>query len=139
MSLRYNFSPASGTADGLAAGSVLAGNALMVNDGGRQKAFAVSALVSVDCETNTLTMAGRWSVSNDGSTWVVATNGPQNASGVVFATGTGGADAVVARAFEAPEAVYGWRFARFEVVTGVTTGAAADTYAISYCFRTQSR
>jgi hypothetical protein len=135
MSLRYAFSPATGTADTLVAGSVIAGNTVEVNDGQRQKAFALSALVTVDCETNTMTMSGRWSVSNDGSTWVTVTNGPQNAAAVVLATGTAGADAAVTKAFEAPDAVYGWRKARFEIVTGVVTGNTVDTYSISYSLR----
>jgi len=137
MALRYAFSPATGNANTLVAGSVISGNAVDVNDGVRQKAFGVSALVTVDCETNTLTMATRWECSNDGSTWVTITNGPQNAAAVTFATGTAGADPDVTRCVVAPDAIYGWRKARLSLVTGVVTGNTVDTYAISYCFRTQ--
>jgi hypothetical protein len=95
----------------------------------------LSALVVVDCETSTLTMAGKWQVSNDGSTWIDAAHDPQNPAAVVFATGTAGADAAITRSFPAPDSIYGWRKARFAIVTGAATGAATDTYAISYCYR----
>lgn len=135
MSLRYNFSPASGNANGLAAASVITGNALDINDGQRQKVYGLSALVTVLAETSSLTFAGKWQVSNDGSTWVDVANGSQNAAAVVLATGTGGADTAVTKAVPVPEAAYGWRKARFSLVTAGATGATADTYAISYCFR----
>lgn len=135
MPLRYNALPNSGTFNGLTATAVN-GLAVDMGDNARQKVRNLSALASVDCETSTMTMAGFWEVSNDGTTWVTVTNGPQNAASVVFATGTAGADPVVTRAFEAPPAVYGWRKARFSIINGVAAGAAADTWAISYSFRT---
>lgn len=136
MSLwRYNFSAATGNADTLVAGSVIAGNALLTGDNSRQKVRNLSALVTVDCETDTLTMAFKWQVSNNGSTWVDVANGSQNAAAVVFATGSAGSDAAVTKMFPAPDSVYGWKYVRAAIVTGVTTGAAVDTYSIGYCFR----
>lgn len=135
MTMRYNAHAATGNADTLVAGSVIAGNGVDLGDNSRQKVRSLSALVTVDCETNTLTMAGKWQVSNDGSTWVDVANGSQNAAAVVFATGTAGADASVSKVFPAPDSVYGWRKARFAIVTGVQTGAATDTYSIGYCYR----
>lgn len=135
MSLRYNAHVASGNADTLVAGSVIGGNAVDLGDNSRQKVRSLSALVTVDCETSTLTMTGKWQVSNDGSTWVDVTNGSQNAAGVAFATGTGGADADVTKSFVAPDAIYGWKKARFAIVTGVVTGNTVDTYSIGYCYR----
>lgn len=134
MAFRYNAHLLSGNFNGLTATTV-GGNAVDMNDGARQKVRNLSALVSVDCETNTMTMTGKWQVSNDGSTWVDVTNGPQNAASVTLATGTGGADAQVDRAFEAPSAVYGWRKARFAITNGVAAGNTVDTYAIGYCYR----
>lgn len=136
MPLRYNAHSASGTADTLVITSVIGGTAVEMGDNARQKVRALSALVTVDAETSTFTFAGKWQGSNDGVTWVDITNGPQNAAGVVLATGTGGADAAVTRSYEAPCAVYGWRKARFALVTGGTTGAAVDTYTIGYNYRT---
>lgn len=136
MSLRYNAHVATGDANTLVAGSVIGGNAVDMGDNSRQKVRALSAIVTVDCETDTLTMTGKWQVSNDnGSTWIDVTNGTQNAAGVVFATGTGGADADVTRCFVAPDAVYGWKKCRFAIVTGVVTGNTVDTYSIGYCYR----
>lgn len=135
MALRYNDKAVSGTADTLGQGSVIGGSSLDVNDNARQKLAALSALVTVDAETSTFTFAGKWQGSNDGSTWVDIANGSQNAAAVVLATGTAGADAAVTKSIPAPDAVYGWRKARFALVTGGTTGAAIDTYSISYCYR----
>lgn len=135
MPLRYNALATSGNFNGLSATAVN-GTAVEMGDNARQKVRNLSALVDVDCETSTMTMTGFWQVSNDGSTWVTVTHGTQNASGVVLATGTAGADANVTRVFEAPQAVYGWRKARFSIINGVAAGASTDTYAISYSFRT---
>lgn len=136
MPLRYNTYATSGNAATLVVGSVIGGTAVDLGDNARQKVRALSALVAVDAETNTFTFAAKWQVSNDGSTWVDVANGSQNAAAVVLATGTAGADPLVTKSIPAPDAIYGWRQARIALVTGGTTGAAADTYALSYCFRT---
>ncbi len=121
--------------DTLVSGTITGGAALLMGDNARQKVRNLSALVVADCETNTMTMTGVWQVSNDNSTWVTVTNGPQNAAGVLFATGTAGADATVTKCFQAPDAVYGWRWSRFAIQNLVTTGAATDTYLIGYNYR----
>lgn len=130
---RYNVSAVTGNADTLTAGSVIEGNAV---DTSRMSKGSLSALVSVDCETNTLTMVAKWQVSNDSSTWVdvALTN---NAANVTLATGTASADATVTKAIVAPDAVFGWTYARLVIVTGVVTGNAVDTYSIGYCYRTR--
>lgn len=135
MPLRYNAHAVSGNADTLVLGSVIAGSAVDTGDNARQKIRNLSALVTVDAETSTLTFTAKWQVSNDGLTWVDVANGSQNAAGVALATGTGGADAAVSKAIPAPESVYGWRKVRIALVTGGTTGAAVDTYAMSYSYR----
>jgi hypothetical protein len=128
---RYNLSVVTGDFDGDAAGTVAAGGSI---DTGRVAKGTLSALVTVDAETNTLTMTGKWQASYDGTTWVDVV-APNNAANVALATGTAGADAAVTKAIAAPDAVFGWMFARFVIVSGVATGAATDTYSISYCYR----
>lgn len=123
----------SGDFDSDAAGTVKAGTSLFVGDQ-IQKIAQLSANVTVDAETDTLTMVGKWQVSNDNSTWVDQPTS-NNAAEVVLATGTSGSDAAVSKAVPAPPGVYGYPWARFVVVNGVTTGASADTYAISYNYR----
>jgi hypothetical protein len=135
MPLRYATHALAGNLDANTAGTVEGGTAVLMGDNARQKVRNLSALVVVDCETDTLTMTGVWQVSNDNSTWVTVTNGPQNAAGVLFATGTSGADAAITKCFQAPDAVYGWRWCRFAIVNLVATGATTDTYNISYCYR----
>jgi hypothetical protein len=139
MTIRYNQKSSSGNANTLVAGSAVNGTGLELGDNTRRKVHALSALVTVLAETNTFTWSGKWQVSNDNSTFVDLANGPQNAAAVVLATGTAGADVAVSKSIPAPDAVYGWRYARFVLVTGVATGAAADTYAMGYCFRTNSQ
>jgi hypothetical protein len=136
MTMRYNAHSSSGNLDTLAAGTVVGGTAVDLGDNSRQKVRSLSALVTVDMETTSITATIKWQVSNDGTTWVDVANGSQNAAGVVLATGTAGADASVARAFPAPDAIYGWRKARIALVTAGATGAAVDTYAFGYCYRT---
>jgi hypothetical protein len=135
MALRYNDKSSSGNANTLASGSVVAGTAVDMGDNARKKVRDLSALVTVLAETSTFTWAGKWQVSNDNSTWVDLTHGSQNAAAVVISTGTAGADSAVSKAFTAPDSIYGWKKARFALVTGGTTGQAADTYAIGYCYR----
>lgn len=135
MTMRYAAHSSSGDFNGSGAGTVKGGTAVEIGDNARQKVRNLSALVVVDCETSTMTMTGSWQVSNDGATWVDVSNGTQNAAGVVLATGTAGADAAVTKAYPAPDAVYGWRKARFALTNGVTTGGAADVWTISYCYR----
>lgn len=136
MTMRYNAHSSSGTLDTLASGSVVGGTAVDLGDNARQKVRSLSALVTVAAETSTLTITAKWQVSNDGTTWADFSNGSQNAAGVALATGTAGADPAVSKAIPAPDAIYGWKKARIALVTGGTTGAAADTWTLSYCYRT---
>lgn len=135
MPARINNKPTTGNLNGAVAGTVTAGASLEMGDNSRPKTRYLSALVTVDAETNGLTLAGRWQCSSDNSTWFDAANGSQNAASVVLATGTAGADASVTKVIPAPEAVNGWRYARFVLVNGVQTGTASDTYSIGYCLR----
>jgi hypothetical protein len=136
MAMRYNAHvTATLNFDTLVAGSVVGGNAVDIGDNTNQKVRSLSALVVVEAETNGITFTGKWQVSNDGTTWVDIANGTQNAAGVALATGTAGDDAVVTRAYPAPDAVYGWRKARFAITNGSQTGAVTDTYKIGYCYR----
>lgn len=135
--LRYNVSSSTGTFNTVASGSAVNGNAIHLGQS-FQKVKALSALLTVLAETNTFTIAARWQVSNDNSTFVNVANGPQNAAGVVLATGTAGADTAVTIAVPAPEAIYGWKYARMTLVAGGTTGASADTYAIGYSYHQNS-
>lgn len=130
MGQRYNVSGVSGNANTLASGSVIAGNAIFLGVN-FQKVASLSALVSFTAATSTLTATGKWQVSNDNSTWVDAA-GSGNAANVTFATGTA---AIVTKSIDAPIGVYGWKYARFAFVTGVTTGAAGDLYSIAYSYR----
>jgi hypothetical protein len=95
---------------------------------------SLSALLEVDCETNTMTMFAEWQVSLDGSAWVLCSNGTQNAAAVVLATGTGGADPLVTRVLEAPASVYAYPYARLALRNEVAAGNTVDTYSCRYAY-----
>jgi hypothetical protein len=135
MQLFYNAHVASGTFNGLTAGQQANGNAVFIGPSSARKASHLSAIVTVDAETEDITLTAKWQVSNDKSTWLDVANGSQNAAGVALATGTDGADAAVTKAIPAPDCVYGYKFARLSVVTGVKTGTSSDTYEIGYSYR----
>jgi hypothetical protein len=134
MTIRNNFAPSSGTFNGVAAGSDVAGNSLFMGNIA-PKVKALSAKVVLDVETDTITISAVWQVSNDNATWMDVANGSQNATSVALGTGTAGADASVTKVMQAPDAVYGWQWARLVFRVGVTTGATADTYSVGYSFR----
>jgi len=132
--LRFNAHAASGNATGVAPGGQVNGNALFIGPSWLDKEHA-SALVTVDAETNTITLAAKWQVADKIGTWFDVAHAPQNPAAVVLATGTAGADAAVTKTIPAPEAIYGYRFARAAVTVGVVTGTNNDTYSIAYNYR----
>ncbi len=119
-----------GTADTLATASVVAGTALLTNI---IAIGTLSAKLSLLAQTDTFTWTVKWQVSKDNSTWIDITV-PQNPANVTYQTGTAGTEAAVARVIEAPLGIHGWAYCRVALVTGGTTGAAIDTYSISYCY-----
>jgi len=117
-----------GTLDTLVAGTTTAATTLPVE---LMHPGTLSAEFTVDAETDTITISAIWQISDDGSTWKDVK--PENhAATVVLATGTGGADAAVTVVLNAPSGVYGARFVRAAVRNLVVTGAAVDTYSITY-------
>lgn len=118
------------TLNGVVKGTTTGGPTLMMS---MVTTNSLSAVVALDAETDTLTLEAFWQVSNDTTTWyeIPAYN---NAAWVVWATGTAGADATVTKVLPAPDAVYGFRYARAAVRNQVANGLAADTYRIGYNF-----
>lgn len=131
MLKKFNLHVTTGTADGVAPAGQVNGATLFMG-GDVKKVRDLSALLTVDAETSTLTMTAKWQGSNDTSTWFDIANAPQNVAATALATGTGGADASVVKVIPAPPAVEGFRYARCSIVIGVVTGATVDTYSIAY-------
>ena len=90
------------------------------------------AKVYAKATTSTLTLTGKWQVSQDGSTWidVVPFN---NAASVILVTGTGSA-VTATKAFDAPSAAHGAKYVRFALVSGVGVGAglSVDEVSVTY-------
>ncbi|HTJ17820.1 MAG TPA: hypothetical protein VL494_13665 [Steroidobacteraceae bacterium] len=93
---------------------------------------SLSCLFTVLAETNTLTLTGKFQVSDDSSTWYDLAGDAQNPANVVIATGTAGADTAVTRVLPVPPSALSWKWVRAAVVNGVATGASGDTYAFSF-------
>ncbi len=130
--LKFNFQAAALTLNGAVAGTIVGGPSLnmdLVSKG------TLSARCDVDAETNTITLAALWEVSDTGlpGSWRRAVN-DVNATPVVLATGTAGADASVVRNVSPPDAVYGCKFARCSIQVGVVTGTASDLATVGYDF-----
>lgn len=97
---------------------------------GRYEPGSLSCEFALLAETNTITLEGRWEVSDDNSTWVDMP--VQNAEAVtVLGTGTAGADSTVTKSLPAPRAAEGYKYVRPVVVNRVVTGASVDTYSMT--------
>lgn len=92
----------------------------------------LSCLFTVLAETNTLTITGKFQVSDDNSTWYNLAGDAQNPANVAIATGTAGADTAVSVVLPVPSSALGWKYVRAAIVNGVATGAAGDTYSFSF-------
>jgi len=132
--LRYNAHLVTGTGTGVSVGSAVSGNTLFIG-GSKKKVADLSAHLVVLAETNTLTLTAKWQGSNDGSAWIDLAYNSVNGAATVLATGTAGADTAVTKSVPAPDGVYSHKFARCQVVVGVVTGTANDTYSIGYSYR----
>lgn len=116
-----------------AAGTVMAGNAINLNevDDG-----SLVALVYAQATTNTLTLAAKWQALDwaDGTTWrdIVDSNNPAN---VALVTGTGSAVAAT-KYVSAPSGAYGaFKQVRCVVVSGGAAAGAGDEFNIAYGWR----
>jgi hypothetical protein len=129
-----NVSGGSGDLDGNADGVTEGGTGVST---GNMALSSVSCLFVVDAETNTLTIEGKFQVSDDNTTWfdLAPAHNPAN---VVLATGTGGADPAISRVLDVPDSALGWRFVRAAVVSRVVAGNTADTYAFTFHFRKET-
>ncbi len=94
---------------------------------------SMSCLFTLLADTNTLTLTGKFMVSDDNSTWYDLAGDAQNPANVVIATGTAAApDTAVTRVLPVPVQATGWKYVRAAIVNGVATGAAIDTYSFSF-------
>jgi hypothetical protein len=116
-----------GNLNGVTAGTATPGPVVSTN---LIEPDTVSCEFTILAETNTLTIEGRWQVSDDNSTWVDMPL-QNNAAVVVIGTGTAGADSAVTLALQAPYACVGYRYVRPVVVNRVATGATGDTYSMT--------
>jgi len=95
----------------------------------------LSCLFTLDAETTSITLTGKFQVSDDNSTWYNLAGDAQNPANVAIATGTAGADATVDMVLPVPPAALGWKYVRAAIVNAGATGAAGDTYAMTFHFR----
>lgn len=134
MAIRWVTSAAStGNLTGVAAGTTTGGPALRTN---LVEPGTLSCLLAIDAETDAITVAPKWQVSQDNSTWKNLTD-TTAALPAGWATGTTGADASVERVIACPVQASGWKFVRAAIVSGGATGGTADTYSFTYQYRAE--
>jgi hypothetical protein len=124
----------SGNLDTLVAGTITGGKTI---DMQFVTASTLSAYFLVEAETDTLEIEALWEVSHTGKPgeWrELLPFGVPVGDAAVLAIGTGGDDPVVEAVFQAPSAVYGYKYVRASLRNQVATGAAVDTWLISYSF-----
>lgn len=127
--LTRSASGGSGNLNTVTSGTTVGGTTVMPT---QWAAGSVSCLFNVLAETNTLTITGKFQVSHDNSTWYDLAGDAQNPANVTMATGTAGADTATTRVLPVPPSATAWEYLRAAVVVGGTTGAAADTYAMTF-------
>lgn len=127
--LQYNVGATALTLTDIASANVAGPTLLMA----RVKNGTLSAVCVVDAETNLITLAAAWEVSNDASTWVACVD-ENNVAPTVLATGTSGADATVTKAVTAPRGVYGYRYSRCSIAVAAATGTSNDTATVGYSY-----
>lgn len=136
MSFPARWSSASGGSGDLTAapvaGTTTAGTALATAG---IEMGSLSCLFTLLAETNTITLTGKFQVSNDNSTWYNLAGDAQNPANVLLCTGTAGADTATSVVLPVPPSALGWKYVRPAVVNGVATGASGDTYAMTFYFR----
>ena len=115
-----------GTFNGVAAASGVSGEILAAQTVQIDSLSAVWVLLA---DTSTITLTCSWQGSDDRTTWIDIAHAPNNAAGVVFATGTAGADTAVTKCIPCPQAAQGFRYLRPRATVGVVTGAAVGAGA----------
>jgi hypothetical protein len=108
---------------GIVAGTITGGNTLRMN---QVKRGTLSGRFNVTANTATIEISVLWQVSRDGVTWI------EVLVPWLVATGTTAAVEVI---YSAPDAVYGYRYARGAVRNAVVDGLIADTYRIRLSFQ----
>jgi hypothetical protein len=95
----------------------------------------LSARLSVTAVTTGATISMKWQGSNDETTWDDIANTSNNAAFTALVTGTGTALAA-RKAIPAPDAVYGYKYARaVPVFTSATAGLTTDLWVVGYTYR----
>ncbi len=125
----YKVGTITGSCSGMAVGVTKTGTTVAMND---VEDGTLSAYISVVVGTDTLTWTPGWKVSQDDSTFLTLKNETNTA-----VTATSGATGTTTLVLSAPAGVYGWPFARAELLSGGTAAATGtgDTWDIRYTYR----
>lgn len=129
---RYNSAIATGNFTGATSGAQVNGSTLHIGELQRDIVDLAAHVIATVTMTNA-TVSVQWQGSNDASTFVNVAHDPANTASVAFATGVASG---TTKAFEAPNGVYGYKYARAAVVFGSTTaGTTNDAVSIGYTYR----
>ena len=119
------------TIDGVVAGADATGSPVLRMNRVKRESDSLAAQVTVDAETDTVTLTAVWQGSNDNSTFFDIVQ-PNSAAYVIMATGTAGADAAITHIISAPIGAYSVRFVRVIIRVGVVDGTAVDSANVGY-------
>lgn len=119
---------------GAAPQTVTGGVIVMAKPNFSPRPGSLAAHVYALATTSTLTITGKWQVSEDNSTWVDAYRDGRPAN-VIIVTGTGSAVTDTIRV-AAPDSVYSASYARFRLTSGVGVGGglAVDEASCAYFY-----
>ncbi len=130
---RFNVSPAAGNFTGLTTGAQITGTSLFMGES-EKKVADLSAHIVATCTMTGATMKTKWQGSSDGTTFYDLANDPVGTASLTLLTaGTG---ATVTVGVPPPASVYGYKYARCNVVlTSTTAGTTNDIVSIGLNYR----
>lgn len=130
---RFNANVATGNFNGVTvAGSAVNGNSLHVGETQRD-VHDLAAHLIITCSITGATMGAQWQGSNDASSWVNVAHNTENPATVALTTGIVSGST---KAVGAPLGVYGYKYARCQVLySGSTAGTTNEAISIGYTYR----
>lgn len=129
---RYNVSQATGNFTGVTTGATINGSSLHVGENQRDVQDLVARVVATVTMTNA-TMKTQWQGSNDATTWDSVALSSENPANTAFITGAASGTVI---GVPAPPTVYGYKYARAQILwTSTTAGTTNDAVTIGYNYR----
>lgn len=129
---RFNASIVTGNFTGATTGASVNGGSLHIGETQRDVQNISARIIATITMTNA-TVKAQWQGSNDNAAWDNVAHSPENPAGVALATGVASGTTL---GVGAPEGVYGYKYARCQLLwTSTTAGTTNDAMSIGYTYR----